>query len=141
MNTNPIIVVELLDAPVEKVWQAITTKEEMKDWYFDLPAFKAEKGFQFQFIATGPKGEEYMHVCEIKEVIPYKKLSYTWTYDGYKGDSLVMFELTKMEDQTKLRLTHSGVESFPKSNSDFDKSNFEMGWTTLITKLLVKHFL
>jgi uncharacterized protein YndB with AHSA1/START domain len=32
-----------------KIWKALTDKEEMKIWYFDLEAFQAEVGFEFRF--------------------------------------------------------------------------------------------
>ena len=34
-----IVIERTYNAPVEKVWKAITDKEEMKQWYFDLDAF------------------------------------------------------------------------------------------------------
>ena len=29
----------MVNAPVEKVWNALTEKEEMKKWYFDISDF------------------------------------------------------------------------------------------------------
>lgn len=39
---------------------------EMKQWYFDIPAFKPEVGFTFQFKGQGKKGDEFVHRCEDK---------------------------------------------------------------------------
>ena len=66
------------------------------------------------------------------EVIAGKKLAYTWSYDGYTGESLVTFELFDEADKTRLRLTHSGLDTFPANNPDFAASNFEMGWNHII---------
>ena len=52
MNNQPIIIERTFDAPVGKVWQAITDKDEMKKWYFDLAEFKAETGLGFSFTAA-----------------------------------------------------------------------------------------
>jgi uncharacterized protein YndB with AHSA1/START domain len=49
MNVEPIVTERLFDAPVATVWKALTDKSKMKKWYFDLPDFKPEKGFQFEF--------------------------------------------------------------------------------------------
>ena len=44
----------------------------MKNWYFDLPEFKAELGFEFRFYGEGRNGEKYLHICTITEVYPGK---------------------------------------------------------------------
>jgi uncharacterized protein YndB with AHSA1/START domain len=103
----------------------------MKKWYFDLAEFQPVPGFEFEFKA-GEKGKEYLHKCRIIEAIPNKKLSYSWRYEGYDGDSLVTFELFAEGKQTRLRLTHEGLESFPASNPDLAKENFIKGWTEII---------
>ncbi|HSH18897.1 MAG TPA: hypothetical protein VLA03_00500 [Draconibacterium sp.] len=36
-------------ATPESPWKAITVKEEMKKWYFDLEEFIPEVGFEFSF--------------------------------------------------------------------------------------------
>lgn len=132
-NTEPIVIEKTYNAPIEKVWKAITDKEEMKNWYFDLSEFKPEPGFEFQFVGKGKQGEDFLHLCKVKEVIPNKKLSYSWRYDGYKGDSLVTFELFEEGNKTRVKLTHEGLESFPATpNKDFAKENFMEGWTWII---------
>jgi len=132
MNTDPIIIERVFHAPAEKVWQAINDKAEMKNWYFDLTELKAEVGFQFQF-SGGPYPEvQYLHLCEVTEVVPEKKITYSWRYDGYTGNSFVTFELFEQGDSTLLRLTHTGLETFPAENTDFAKKNFVEGWTHII---------
>lgn len=131
-----IVVERTYNAPVKRVWEALTDKDRMKQWYFDLDEFKAEKGFKFSFYGQGHKGEKYLHLCEITEVEPLKKLSYSWAYDGYGGISYVSFELWDEGDKTRLRLTHKGLESFPMDNADFARESFNGGWTELIGKLL-----
>ena len=120
------------NAPVEKIWKAITDKDEMKQWYFDLTDFKPKIGFEFQFSGQGHKGENYLHLCKITHVVIGKKLTYSWRYDGYEGNSVVTFELFEEGDKTKLRLTHEGLESFTANNPDFAKESFTGGWTYLI---------
>ena len=76
MNNQSVIIERTFNAPVEKVWKAITDKDEMKLWYFDLKEFKPEIGFKFQFTATGKDGDkQFVHHCEITEVIPEQKLT------------------------------------------------------------------
>lgn len=136
MNNSHFIIERMLNAPIEKVWNAITSKEEMDNWYFNIASFKPEVGFSFQFSGTGRKGETYIHHCEIKEVVPMRKLSYSWRYEGIPGDSLVTFELSPEGDKTKLKLTHAGLETFNTTNPDFAKESFVEGWTAIIGSLL-----
>ncbi len=131
MKNEPFVIERTYNAPVEKVWKAITDKEDMKQWYFDIAEFKPEVGFEFQF--EGGKDDKcYLHLCKITEVIPRKKLQYSWRYDGYEGNSFVTFELFAEGNKTRLKLTHEGLETFPISNPDFAKENFVEGWTYLI---------
>jgi len=132
MENRPIVIERIFNVPASKVWNAITRKEEMKKWYFDLVEFKPEPGFEFQF-SGGPAPErQYLHLCEIIEVIPEKKLSHTWRYDGYPGNTVVTFELTEKEGKTLLRLSHQGIETFPKDNEDLLVENFITGWNSII---------
>ncbi|HEU5163936.1 MAG TPA: SRPBCC family protein [Chitinophagaceae bacterium] len=133
MINETIVIERNYNAPVEKVWKAITDTDEMKRWYFDLAEFKAEPGFEFQFYGEGKQGEKFLHLCKVIEVIPKKKLTYSWRYDGYEGNSFVTFELFSDGNKTKVRLSHTGLESFPvTSNKDFAKENFMEGWTYII---------
>ena len=77
-TAKPIVKEVLIKAPPAKVWKAITDKEDMKQWYFTIEEFRPEAGFEFEFSGKGQKGESYLHLCRITEVIPLKKLQYTW---------------------------------------------------------------
>lgn len=131
MKNEPYVIERIYNAPVERVWQALTQKEQMKAWYFDLAEFKPEVGFEFKFSGKGKDGETYVHLCRITEVIPYQKLTHSWRYEGYEGDSFVTFELFDEGDKTRLRLTHAGLETFPTIPA-FAKENFDQGWTAII---------
>ena len=133
---RPIIAEQTYNAPIDKVWKAITDSKQMKQWYFDIPGFKPEVGHEFQFTGEGHNGEKYVHVCKVMEVIPPRKLGYTWTYKGIPGSSYVTFELFVVDDKTRLKLTHRGVGSFGTDNPDFARSSFNQGWAEIIGKLL-----
>src|SRR5271167_1905717 len=99
MNTAPIIVEQTYNAPVNAIWEAITDKEQMKEWYFDVDAFKPEVGFEFSFMGEN-EGRKFKHLCKITEVIPGSKLAHTWRYEGYTGSSTVTFELAEEDGKT-----------------------------------------
>jgi uncharacterized protein YndB with AHSA1/START domain len=125
----PLVMERTFHAPIARVWKAITDKDEMKQWSFDIKEFKPEKGFEFQFYGE-KDGVKYFHRCKVKEVIRGKKLAYSWRYEGYEGDSLVTFELFAEGDKTRVRLTHDGLETFSKMDI-FARTNFVEGWTAL----------
>jgi len=139
-NTAPFVIERTYNAPVERVWKAITDKAEMKQWYFDIAEFKPEVGFEFQFGGQGKDGEKYIHLCKVTEVVKEKKLTHSWRYEGFEGNSFVTWELFPEGGKTKVRLTHAGLETFPATaNNAFAKENFAAGWTH-ITGISLKEF-
>lgn len=136
MKTEAFVIERIFNASIEIVWKAITDKEKMKRWYFDLAEFKPVVGFEFQF-EGGEEGKSYLHLCKVTEVIPNKKLQYSWRYDGYAGNSFVTWELfDEGENKTRLKLTHEGLETFPTDNPDLAPHNFAEGWNMIIGTLL-----
>ncbi len=127
---EPLVVERTFDAPVELVWKALTDGEDIKQWSFDIPEFAPEVGFEFQFYG-GDESVKYLHRCKVTEAIPNKRLAYTWRYEGYAGDSLVTFELVAEGNKTRVRLTHEGLETFPKLPA-FARKNFMEGWTQIV---------
>jgi len=125
-----VIVERTLNAPVMRVWQALTDVDQMREWYFDLKDFKPQVGFEFEFVVEH-EGTTYHHLCRVTEVVPQKKIAYTWRYKGEPGDSLVTIELFAEGDNTRLKLTHTGIETFPKTPA-YARKNFEQGWTQII---------
>src|SRR5207247_6533471 len=136
MNEAPFVIERTFNAPAKTVWQAITDKNQMKQWYFDLAEFKPEVGFEFQFVAGDDK-KQWLHLCKVTEVDPGKKITYSWRYDGYSGISFVSFELFPEENKTRLKLTHAGLDSFPsETEPGLKKENFAAGWTDIIGRSL-----
>jgi uncharacterized protein YndB with AHSA1/START domain len=127
---EPIVINRIFNAPVARVWKALTSADQMRKWYFDLKEFKAEVGFEFDFVVEH-EGNKYHHLCRVTEVIPEEKIAYTWRYKGEPGDSLVTFELFPDGNRTRLKLTHTGIETFPKTPA-YARKNFEAGWTAII---------
>lgn len=138
METTPFVIERTYNAPADKVWQAITDNEKMKQWYFQLDAFEPEVGFEFRFDG-GSKEMQYHHICKITEVKPGKKLTHSWKYDGYPGESFVTWELFAEGDRTRVKLTHTGLETFPQNNKDFARESFSKGWTHIVGKSLLEY--
>ena len=135
MKPAPFVIERVYNAPAQAVWEALTDIKKIRQWYFNMDDFKPQLGFHFSF-EGGDEGRTYMHLCEVTAVDPGKKISYTWKYKDYPGESEVSFELFAEGDQTRVKLTHTGLETFPADIPDFKRSSFEMGWTEIIGKLL-----
>lgn len=138
MNHEPLVIEQIYHAPVERLWRAITDHEQMQQWYFDMPAFQPEVGYEFTFKGEN-EGRVFVHQCKITDIVPNKKLRHSWRYEGYEGISCVTFELFPEGQTTRLKLTHEGLETFPQTR-DFKRENFEGGWN-YITGTSLKNFL
>lgn len=138
MKAQSVVKEIKINASVSKVWKAITDKDEMKNWYFDLEKFEPRVGFEFQF-KGGTEERQYIHLCKIKEVVPEKKLSYSWKYESDPGISIVTFELFPEGNSTKLKLTHEGLENFSQENPDFARENFDKGWEDIIGRSIKEY--
>jgi len=135
-RTQPLTKEITLDAPVSRVWNALTDKEQLKQWCFDMNAFKPEPGFEFQFYGE-KDGTKFLHLCKVLEAEPQKKMKWLWSYQGVAGETYVTFELFPQEDQTTLRLTHDNLESLPQ-DENYAKQNFVDGWNMILGELLPK---
>jgi uncharacterized protein YndB with AHSA1/START domain len=136
---EPLIIEKILPFPAARIWEAITNKNEMKLWYFDLADFKPEVGFEFRFWGGPSEDRQYLHHCKITNADIGKKLGYTWKYEGINGETQVTFALFKEGDHTKLKLIHQGLETFPKDNPDLARANFDEGWNWIIGKSLPEY--
>jgi len=90
--TEPLVKEVILDAPVSRVWQALTNKDELKQWCFEMNAFKPEVGFEFQFFGE-KDSHKFLHLCRVLEAETEKKMKLLWSYDNVPGDTYVTFEL------------------------------------------------
>lgn len=136
----PIIVEQIFDRSIEEVWNAITQVDLMCQWFFNnIPSFKPEIGFETQFLVKTEE-REFLHLWEIIEVIPLKKIIYDWRYANYEGVGLVAFELFDLGNQTLLKLTNIVVESFEADIPEFKRESGITGWNYFIKQRLPKFF-
>jgi uncharacterized protein YndB with AHSA1/START domain len=126
---RPYIIDQVYNTPIGKVWQALTNQDAMKVWYFpQLKRFEPLVGFEMEF---DDDGSSFKKQWQVTQVISGSKLAHTWTYQGYPGLSEVTFELFKEGSSTRLKLTQSGLASFP-NDPHFARYRFEEGWKWII---------
>jgi uncharacterized protein YndB with AHSA1/START domain len=135
MGNESVHITRTYDALSDAVWTAITDPAAMRQWYFDISEFTPEVGFEFRFVA-GTAEQKWVHLCRVTEVVTGRKLGYTWRYEGYDGISEVSFVLFPEGLKTRLTLTHTGLETFPRDRPEFARESFIQGWTSILEKSL-----
>ncbi|HVW98725.1 MAG TPA: SRPBCC domain-containing protein [Mucilaginibacter sp.] len=129
MMNVPLIKTFVYDAPIGKVWAALTDTAQMKVWYFpQLRKFEPVVGYAFEF--DDPESA-YQKEWVVTQIEAGKRFAHSWSYQGYPGSSEVIFDLSSEEEKTKLTVTQTGLESFP-DDPHFARSRFEWGWDTLL---------
>ncbi|WP_312901080.1 SRPBCC family protein [Chryseobacterium taichungense] len=134
--SHPIIIEQKVNAPAEKVWKALTDKNEMKIWYFDIPDFILETGKVFNFYEPGDE-RKYHHQAEILEIIHGNKFKHTWYYPDFSDKkTTVIWELVPEGDRTLIRLTHDDIDHFEDLGENFSREAFNEGWRGIIGQSL-----
>lgn len=132
----PVVVEQVFNTPMDTVWRSITELDRMTPWYFEnIPAFKAEVGFETRFTIES-EGRTFPHMWKVTEVVPGRKLVYTWRFEGYPGESYVAFELSEQGDATKLTVTATVTEDFPEGIPEFERESCMGGWEYFIQQRL-----
>ncbi|MBA3828218.1 MAG: SRPBCC domain-containing protein [Taibaiella sp.] len=135
---EPLVVEKVLDAAPARVWSAISDRDEMAKWYFQIKELKLEPGFKFSFYGM-EKEKKFLTSCRVLEVVTGSKLSYTWSFDEHPYDTVVTFELFPDGDKTRLRLTHEGQANIPSEDKDYARDSFKGGWEQFLNKLLPEY--
>ena len=136
MSIDIVVVEHSYNAPVEKIWAALTDIQLMKQWYFpQLENFVPTVGFETSF-NVHHEGADFLHIWKVIIVDPPGTICYEWKYGGYPGNSHVRFDLTQHVDKTKLTITHSGLASFESDKHPaLSAENFYAGWESFAGKL------
>jgi uncharacterized protein YndB with AHSA1/START domain len=134
--SQPIVVEQAFGVSTETLWQAITNRQHMVQWFFEeIPEFQAEVGFQTQFnVSAGER--DFLHLWKITEVNPGQKIVYDWRYEGYAGVGKVTFEVLQDGTGSKLRVTTEGVETFPQEVPEFSPESCQGGWEYFVQECL-----
>ncbi len=122
---------KVFDHPIEKVWRAITSAEEISTWFLKAD-FKAEVGYRYVFKSTGENCSPIEG--EIKHADPYT-LIYTWVVTEAPIETTVKWVLEEVEGGTKLYLEHSGISNYEGETALEMFNNFDGGWDNCITGL------
>lgn len=131
-----VTIVRRVKASPAKIWAAITQPELMMQWWGPDagPTLRAEAdvrpGGRLSVVFRLLNGEEHNPTGVYREVVPEKKLVFTWDLPGMpEPESLVTFLLEPIDGGTRLTLLH---EHLP---DEAMRRSHEHGWTGLLDKL------
>jgi uncharacterized protein YndB with AHSA1/START domain len=124
--------------PPAAVWEYLTNAELMKLWLMPND-FEPVEGHEFQFRVNPMPSFDFDGIiyCKVLEIVPLKKLSYSWKLGPGDGtinvDSVVRWELQANDKGTELILDH-GDFAILKNTGIFDGMN--VGWLQNMHKIL-----
>ena len=124
---EPILKKVTINAPVSKVWKALTDPAEIGKWMLMQTTFLPQKGKNFTFKSEPTENWDGVFKCSVKEVIENKKLVYSWDSNFINAETIVSFELKEIGKQTEVTLIHSGWEKM-EANQEQTKSSHIEGW-------------
>ncbi|MBS0223095.1 MAG: SRPBCC domain-containing protein [Proteobacteria bacterium] len=138
MATKPSLTLKRqLKAPPEKVYQAWTQPEQMIRWWGVTPhpnkpiaETDLRVGGHFRVQFWGQNGEHHSVGGRYREVVPNRKLSFTWAWQSTpERESLVTIDIVPANDGSILTLTH---EQFADETA---RDDHRKGWNHALDNL------
>lgn len=125
----------VLPNPRERVWEALTTPEQISSWFEGIWEFELKAGSPIRF----DFGEQYgVHRGRVEAVEPMDRVVYLWTQEGRDWDAathiddvpttLIEFTLTDDGEGTKLTVIESGFASLPEEIRERSLLDNTQGW-------------
>lgn len=122
----------------EKVWRAWTDPEAIKRWWgpggpepVSLAQLDVRVGGRFRIVFGGPQGKEHECAGVYREVVPNRKLVFTWTWPRTtpERESLVTITFRAVGKGTELDFRHE--QFFDEAVRD----GHQQGWSESFAKL------
>lgn len=122
----------------EKVWRAWTDPQALKRWFgpggpqpVALAELDVRVGGRFRIVFGGPQGTEHEVQGVYREVVPPRRLVFTWTWPRTtpERESVVTIELRAAGGGTDMLFTHA--QHFDGAVRD----GHRRGWTETFVKL------
>jgi uncharacterized protein YndB with AHSA1/START domain len=137
-TSRTIVVDDVFPHSPQRLWLALTDGDLMTRWLMPPTGFEAVEGARFTFQTTPAGPWDGVIHCEVLEVVPNVRFSYSWKSGdaanvGYGSplDTVVTFTLAPAEGGTRLRLEHAGF--LPRNRTAYD--NMSPGWEKAVRKV------
>jgi uncharacterized protein YndB with AHSA1/START domain len=127
-----------LDAPVSRVWRALTDHREFGEWFRVALENPFVPGRESRGHITYPGYEHIVFHATVREMLPERLFSFAWhPYAIEPGvdysdepPTLVEFRLQPHGNGTELTVTESGFDRIPAHRRDEAFRMNDSGWTT-----------
>ena len=123
-----LVVEREMPHPPGKIWRALTQGALIEEWLMTND-FEPVVGHRFSFRATPAPNWNGVIDCEVLEVEPPARLSYSWGTLGM--ESVVAWTLTPSDGGTYLRMEQSGF--LPGQKANYNGAKY--GWNKFIGNL------
>jgi len=128
-----------INAPRARVYQAWTDPAQLKEWWGpesvrtrNLVA-DPRVGGKYRWDLINPEGGEMTVFGEYRELVPGKKIVFTWKWDDDENweehNSVVTVELSDRDGGTEVRLVHQ------KLPSEASRDRHNEGWNSVLDRL------
>lgn len=132
-------IIRFINVPTDHVYEAWTDPAQLRQWFGpenvrtrNITA-DVRVGGKYRWDLTSPEGEEMSAFGEYKELVPGKKIVFTWQWADDEAwenrTSIVTIELFERSGGTELRLKH---EQLPSEES---RDRHNEGWNSLLDRL------
>src|ERR1700737_1824125 len=122
-------------APAPAVFAALTSPTELTKWFPSKAVSDLRPGgkYTYTFVNKANPSAPTEKAGEFNEVVPNKKVSYSWPVDGDAALTTVEFTLTDLGGETEVALAHTGFGDGPESDAPYDSHTH--GWTVFMTNI------
>lgn len=128
----------VVPAPIERVWRAITSADELARWFGDIAEIDLTVGGSARF-GWSDHGRTFEAVIEAVE--PPARLAFRWavlpdTAVDESPSTLVEYTLETVEDGTRVRVLETGFADLPDEIHREHLDENTAGWKAELTDLL-----
>jgi uncharacterized protein YndB with AHSA1/START domain len=124
------------DAPLDVVWQAWADTEQAKQWWgprgFTAPVVELDErpGGKWRALMIGPDGTELWQHGVYRELVPRKRLVYTFIWDSDPDhEMLVSVDFAAKGKKTEIAFQQTGFKS------DDERKGHNDGWNESFDRL------
>jgi uncharacterized protein YndB with AHSA1/START domain len=132
-------IIRFINAAPARVYKAWTDPAELQRWFGpeDVRTIKIDAdvrvGGKYRWDLLKQDGEEWACLGEYRELVPGKKIVFTWKWDDDESwenhNSIVTVEFSARDGGTEVKLTH---EQLPSEES---RDRHNQGWNSVLDRL------
>ena len=134
LATRSLVIEREMPHPPEKVWRALTERPLIGEWLMEND-FEPVGGRAFNFRAKPMPHWNGVVDCQVLEVEPYERLSYSWNASGEEAAgglrTVVTWTLTPTKGGTQVRMEQAGFR--PEDEANYQGAGY--GWQRFVAGL------